>query len=492
MKKLFVLLLTSLYSSILLAGGLVTNLDQSAMFTRFQCRDASLDVDAAFYNPAGLVHMNDGFYLSLNNNSMGQLKMITTEYENLTDGQKDFTGKVGLPVFPATYAVYKTGRFAFSFAANPIGGEGKTKYSEGLPSDELYMSDAVQVVRNTLTIVNDLVVAATSEDRNYDNITAYELELATETKNLIMGYQGNVAFQINPYISVAAGARVVHAIKWVRTELKDYFIVGNSTLGSFKLNPAVYARSLSFLLDPIATNTLDDLADEVERREQEIETDVSMSGVGITPIISINYAPSLSTNLSFKYEFRTNLDILTKVNNGKDGSGDIYKDGSKVIADIPAMLSLGITRIPGNRLMYYAGIHYYFDKPIDFDGYENINIEMIEKNSYEFGFGAEYKINSKYRISSGLLFTRPGVNAEYQNEKRYAIPSNTIGAGIGLRLSPLIDLNIGGSYTLYKLTEANYDYSTEDGEPATVNVSQYYDKRTWIFSVGVDFLFGEQ
>ncbi len=103
--------------------------------------------------------------------------------------------------------------------------------------------------------------------------------------------------------------------------------------------------------------------------------------------------------------------------------------------------------------MFYAGIHYYFDKPIDFDGDENINIDMIEKNSYEFAFGGEYKVNSKYRISSGVLITRPGVNAEYQNEKRFAIPSNTIGAGIGLRLSPFIDLNIGGSYTLYKKDE---------------------------------------
>ena len=39
------------------AGGLVTNANQSAMFTRFQCRDASLDIDAAYYNPAGLVHL---------------------------------------------------------------------------------------------------------------------------------------------------------------------------------------------------------------------------------------------------------------------------------------------------------------------------------------------------------------------------------------------------------------------------------------------------
>ncbi len=68
----------------------------------------------------------------------------------------------------------KTGKFAFSFAANPIAGDGKTKYSDGLPSSELYMSDVVQVVKeytqySRCTLTN--IVAATSVDGDYDNIT---------------------------------------------------------------------------------------------------------------------------------------------------------------------------------------------------------------------------------------------------------------------------------------------------------------------------------
>ncbi len=72
--------------------------------------------------------------------------------------------------------------------------------------------------------------------------------------------------------------------------------------------------------------------------------------MGVTPIISINYAPSITTNWSFKYEFKTNLDILTKVNDGKDGNGGKFKEGTKCdTADIPAMLSIGLTRIPTSR-----------------------------------------------------------------------------------------------------------------------------------------------
>lgn len=56
-------------------------------------------------------------------------------------------------------------------------------------------------------------------------------------------------------------------------------------------------------------------------------------------------------------------------------------DGAEVVSDIPAMLSVGLTRRPSNRFMFYPGIHYYFDKPIDFDGSQSLRMDMIEKNS---------------------------------------------------------------------------------------------------------------
>ena len=142
--------------------------------------------------------------------------------------------------------------------------------------------------------------------------------------------------------------------------------------------------------------------------------------------------------------------------------------------------------------MYYAGIHYYFDKALDFNDDGQQSIDMIKSNTYELAYGAEYQVNNKYRLSAGVLLSRPGVNAGYQKENRYALASNTLGAGIGVRISPLIDLNLGASYTLFKKDERNYDYDPQDGVNPASEVSEYYDKRKWIISVGVDFLFGEQ
>ena len=66
-----------LISGSLLAGGLVTNTNQSAMFTRLQSRNASTDIDAVYFNPAGLTKLGDGFYVSLNNQTIKQTQTIT-------------------------------------------------------------------------------------------------------------------------------------------------------------------------------------------------------------------------------------------------------------------------------------------------------------------------------------------------------------------------------------------------------------------------------
>ena len=64
MMKKIVLLSVVLASFIVsaLAGGLVTNTNQSAAFLRNPARDATLELDAVYYNPAGVSFMRKGFH----------------------------------------------------------------------------------------------------------------------------------------------------------------------------------------------------------------------------------------------------------------------------------------------------------------------------------------------------------------------------------------------------------------------------------------------
>src|SRR5664280_553010 len=104
MRKLLIFVVSLFITGSLLAGGLVTNNNQSAMFTRLQNRNASTSIDAVYFNPAGLTKLGDGFHLSLNNQTISQTQTITNNYTYLS-GNKPVTyiGKVSAPVYPGVY-----------------------------------------------------------------------------------------------------------------------------------------------------------------------------------------------------------------------------------------------------------------------------------------------------------------------------------------------------------------------------------------------------
>ena len=129
MRKLLIFVFAVFISGSLLAGGLVTNTNQSAMFTRLQNRNASTDIDAVYFNPAGLTKLGDGFHVSLNNQSIIQTQTITNNYTYLSGTKpKEYIGDVSAPIYPGVYVAYKKGKFAFSGGFNVIGGGGGATY----------------------------------------------------------------------------------------------------------------------------------------------------------------------------------------------------------------------------------------------------------------------------------------------------------------------------------------------------------------------------
>ncbi len=138
MRKTFLTLTLSALALVTMAGGIVTNTNQSASFIRMPARDASLGLDATYFNPAGMAFLKDGFHLSLNNQFITQNRTIATTFPGLN--RSEFEGKVNAPLFPSAYAVYKKDRFAVAFGFNPIGGGGGAKFEDGLPSFEMQVA----------------------------------------------------------------------------------------------------------------------------------------------------------------------------------------------------------------------------------------------------------------------------------------------------------------------------------------------------------------
>ena len=62
------------------AGGLLNNTSLHALYQRSLARNASLAIDAAYYNPAGLVFANDGWRFSINSQTVLQRRDITASF----------------------------------------------------------------------------------------------------------------------------------------------------------------------------------------------------------------------------------------------------------------------------------------------------------------------------------------------------------------------------------------------------------------------------
>ena len=81
-----------------------------------------------------------------------------------------------------------------------------------------------------------------------------------------------------------------------------------------------------------------------------------------------------------------------------------------------------------------------------------------------------------------------GRNANYQDELSYSLNTNGIGGGFGIRISPMIDVNIGGLYTIYSTDENTFTHSMT-GTGIGIPVTETYKKTTWLAAVGGDLHF---
>ena len=520
------------------AGGLVTNTNHSASFTRLQNRNASTGIDAVYFNPAGLTKLGNGFFVSLNNQTISQTKTVLTDYGNLNGTPRTYIGDVRAPLYPGVYAVYNEGNFSLSAGFNPIGGGGGAKYKTGLPSFEMPIS----------TLPLGLTGSGIPTSK-------YSANIYFEGTSVYFGYQFNVAYKLNEQLSVGAGIRIVSAKNTYKGHIKDIMInpnqpaFGNEYNGSnmvsapnFFLNGSIAFSRLSSksydLSTALALAMADGLPGETpitdlsaEQQSQiatlfgaagidgtgmnvgtarttlytlnvqfndkgntmayyknsttDKDADVEERGSGFTPILSINYSPSDKFNFSLRYEFKTNLILKTKVFDGKSAGGMFY-DGNYTVADMPALLAVGAEVIPIDRLAIAATFNTFFDKKVDYSG--GYNVDMIKRNYLEYGIGIEYGITEKFRLSAGWLGTNTGILPEYQNDQRFSSNSNSFGFGADYRISPMIDINIGGQYSI------NADY---EKNPPVFGAPQYshtetYSKKTTIFAIGLDFYFGKK
>jgi len=538
MKKILVIfLMAALFVGPVIAGGIVTNTNQSAKYTRMQCRDATLGIDAVYYNPAGVTKLGSGLHFSINNQTIGQGRKTGSDYTYLNPTPKDYEAHVSAPLFPGVYAAFVFGKFAVSAGFNPIGGGGSAEYKEGLPSLEYPVSDLVPLLASQGQPVTD-----------------YRLNMLFNGKSIFYGIQANLSYEINDMLSVALGGRYVIAREGYTGHLNDvqillggtwtdapgFFTYAAGTYTGYATSFGAAATNLSdaisggfingndALTDPVAIGTLTAIglyapgmtnsqavvaftgasADMTENAQSataasialaDQEVDAKKTATGITPIVSVNFTPIDWLNIAVKYEFKTKLEFTTESAAGKQGlvgfnpeTGApvyLFPDGAKTHLDIPALLSAGVALNPFEPLLISAGAHYYFDKAADWDGRE----DNLDRGLLEVALGAEYTIKDALALSAGWLMTSTGATEAYQTDQSYSLDTHTLGGGVGYKFTDFLELNLAGSYTMYQ--EGQKTFTRELGGPGQSGVmstlTETYNKNTWVVAVGLDITIGQ-
>lgn len=484
-KTLFIAVGILLGMQSVFAGGILTNANQSAQYIRMLSRNASTDIDAVYFNPAGLIQLENGFHFSFNNQSIFQTRTIENLYPLLNEST--YEGDVTVPLFPSAFAVYKKDKLALSFGLGINGGGGTAEYKTGLPSFEIPFSQ-LPAALGQLGVETD----------------GYSTDLYFDGRSVFWGAQFNASYKFNDVVSGAVGVRVVSAKNTYDGHIKQISLIvgGQPVLATDLFNQlAATANGASEQLAQYpADQTMPDetasaygfesgttfgeaaqtmgvkaatasaYASQMDDKYEKLD----QKGTGFTPIISLNIKPTDKLNLGFRYEFNT---VLKMTNHSEKDDLGVYPDGDEFRNDIPAILTAGVDYQLLDNFKVSGSFSNYFDKSANWSGKEN----DVEKNYYELAGGLELQLTDITAISAGLMHSKTGVGRGYQTDINYSLSSNTVGLGAMFKVSDAFDMDLGMLYTMYEEGYKEIEYA------GMGTYKELYDKTNLVFSIGLTY-----
>ena len=495
------------------AGGILTNTNQSIDFLRNPARDAAIGLDGVYSNPAGVAFLSEGFHLGLNWQYARQTRSITSTDPLFTLGKKNnghdtkvFEGTAEAPIIPSIQAAWNRGNWSWQFNFSVPGGGGKCEFANGLASFEREVGkiassfmqlDAMATKLNAAApLLYSKLGRAVPANVLVNNVTGYNMNSLMEGRQYYFGVQVGTAYKINEKVSVYGGLRLLYGDATYKARISNIQVTtadGDQDFANFLLkvsqqkqeltgraqemmglisaipDAAIAAMSetdraaltqmkaelqggMAALSDPETQK----MAAELPKYSQGVNLLANQTGLGIAPVIGIDYKLNDHFNFAAKYEFKTQMRMKnesTVFEAGLIEAVNKYVDEEKVNEDTPALLTVGAQWSPISQVRINAGGHYYFDKQADW--YNNTQ-ERLDHNTYEILAGAEWDINNKLTISLGGQLTRYGLTDEYMNDISFVVNSYSIGFGANYKVSEKVKLKAAFFQTEY----GNYERTT--------------------------------
>jgi long-subunit fatty acid transport protein len=473
--------LLALSTNTALAGGILTNTNQSVSFLKNPARDAAIGLDGVYSNPAGVVLLPEGLHLAINWQYAHQTRTIKstnplfmTGLKNNGSDTKTFEGIADAPFIPSVQAAYNKGNWSYQFNFSIPAGGGACEFDKGLGSFE-----------SAVGLIGQLLGA-----------NGYDVNGYMRGRQYYFGFQVGTAYKIDEHWSVYGGLRALYGNASYKARLSNIQVVQNKQDGTTVtsnfdefLNDKVYDLRKS--IEPLQTavslgadlsqqqqmllaqgEASLDLLNRLQHYSNGVNLMSNQEGFGVAPVIGVDYHIG-DFNFAAKYEFNTEMKMknrstleqplqLPKTMGNFPAINNINKfaDDTEVDEDIPAMLAVGAqwTALTGLRLN--VGYHHYFDKNAQWFGDTQ---DQLSHGSNEYLGGVEWDVSDRVNISTGVQITRYGLTDEYMNDLSFVVNSYSTGFGISYKVSDKVTLSAAYFQTNY----GHYDKEVENTNPLT-------------------------
>lgn len=376
------------------------NKAQSVDYLRTLSRNASTDIDAAFYNPAGLSFLEkDGLHLSAGNYVLFQQKTIQDQSDLLVDlGYDEPYKSVGNSIlYPMLHAAYKIDDWTAYFNFLPTGGGGGGNYENGLPSfDAMILGAAVNMT--------------SSSPSSY----ARDMYFKGTTYNL--GTTLGLAYKINDTVSVSAGYRFTYGLRSYEGHVKSLELgIGEATLTGAELPDMLSDATIS----------------------------INASGISHTIIFGVHVEATDKLSIGFHGEISGPLNITNETTfTGNPNleslfSGSTFSDGYVSNEGESPYFAIGADyQITSNLLAtssVFVGLHEHSGK------------KGAEKNSDHLfvSLGLEYQLTESLIVGIGTAHGTPSRKSNERGELTFGLPHNYASGGLQWKAFDQWSINTG-------------------------------------------------
>ena len=409
-----------------LAGGILTNTNQSIDFLRNPARDAAIGLDGVYSNPAGVVFMPEGFHLGINWQYAHQTRTITStnpvfqmgRKNNATSPVKTFEGVANAPFIPSIQIAYNMEHWSLQANLSVPGGGGSCEFENGLGSFE-------SVVGNIAAMLAPM------------GAQGYDMDGYMKGRQYYYGITIGAACKVTPNLSLYGGLRMLYGDATYKAKISNIQV--KTAQG--------YIDFGSYLQTATAAGYGEQVA-PLQKYADGVNLLCNQDGIGFAPIVGVDYKIG-KFNFAAKYEFRTQMRMKNEstVNEASElDAVNKYRDGEKVNEDMPALLTIGAQYSPIDAVRINAGWHHYFDKDAS---WYNHSQDLLSHNTNEFLLGAEWDTTENLTFSAGGQVTRYGITDEYINDISFVVNSYSIGFGFNYKLSKVVTVKAAYFQTYY-------------------------------------------